>query len=70
MLATVDPNDLTLRRRVEGRDFQEDATRPTQLEHASYQAETARAQQLVGVVGIHNVYAAYFLGKVELIGKK
>ncbi len=28
-----------------------------------------RAIKLVDIVGIHNLYAAYFLGKVELIGK-
>lgn len=32
--------------------------------------ETAQAEQLMSIVGARNLYAAYFLGKTELIGKK
>ena len=33
-----------------------------------YQAETNRAEQLVGVVEIHNLYGAYFVGRTDLVG--
>jgi hypothetical protein len=29
---------------------------------------TLEAEQVVGVVGASNMYAAYFLGEIELIG--
>jgi hypothetical protein len=36
--------------------------------HSERYASYDRALKLVHVVGIHNLYAAYFLGEVEAIG--
>lgn len=39
-----------------------------ELDRSSYGAAYGRAQALAGVVGVHNLYAAYFLGQTKLIG--
>jgi hypothetical protein len=57
-----------LRQKIEGPLF--DAANPVTVPLLETYAETAQAEQLMSIVGARNVYAAYFLGKVELIGKK
>lgn len=57
-----------LRKKVEGPLY--DAGNPVTIPALSTYGETSQAETLMGIVGQKNCYAAYFLGKVELIGKK
>ncbi len=43
---------------------------PVDIPQLSTYGETSQAETLMGIVGQKNCYAAYFHGKVELIGKK
>jgi len=60
--------DKKLKREVEGEYYDDEAAAPEGLRDGKYQAETNRAEQLVGVVGIHNLYGAYFVGRTDLVG--
>ena len=60
--------DNAMRARVE-QDVH-DASNPFAIQRLATYHESENAERLAGVVGIRNVAAAYFLGKVELIGKK
>jgi hypothetical protein len=57
-----------LRQKIEGPLY--DAANPVDIPALSTYGETSQAETLMGIVGQKNCYAAYFLGKVELIGKK
>lgn len=46
----------------------DDGEEPELERDHKYSAAYARAQALAGVVGIHNIFAAYFLGQTQLIG--
>ena len=60
------PFTESLRKSVEGPYYKADGSVP---ELDTYN-ETAEAEQIVAIAGIRNAYAAYFLGKAELLGKK
>lgn len=64
--STVPVNDAALHRTIEGPYH--DPAAPHPVPQLSTYAAAVEAEQLVGVVGTHNAYAAYFLGAVELIG--
>lgn len=64
--ATVNTGDAALRASVEG-PFH-DATAPLVVPELSTYGAAIEAEQVVGLVGARNAYAAYFLGHVELIG--
>ena len=70
VLSDVDPKEPKLRKGVEGDDYDSDADPPEkdQIDRTGYQAEADRAEELVGVVGVHNLYAAYFVGQTHLVG--
>ena len=55
-----------LRVAVEGEFY--DPTEPAIPEWEPSYASAADAEQLMGVVGAPNVYAAYFLGRIDLVG--
>jgi hypothetical protein len=65
VLSQVNFNDKTLRKAVLG-STKDDGSDPniSRVYDDPYQ----HAMALVGVVGIHNLYAAYFLGETKLIG--
>lgn len=68
MLNVVNPADPALRKAVEGDDYDEDADPPDTIHRSGgYQAAADRAEQLVSVVGVHNLYAAYFVGQTQLL---
>lgn len=67
VLADVNPKDTTLRKGVEGPYYDEDAD-PPKLERTGYQADADRAESMVGVVGISNLYNAYFVGQTQFLG--
>jgi peptidoglycan hydrolase-like protein with peptidoglycan-binding domain len=66
VLADVDPKDLKLRKAVEGTDFDEDAD-PPKVERTGYQADAERAEKVVGIVGVSNLYNAYFVGQTKFL---
>ena len=66
VLSTVDYGDEALRRQVEG-PYHEPGTAEEPPAYHGY-SQAVEAEQLVGVVGARNMYAAYFLGEIELIG--
>lgn len=66
VLSNVNYNDKFLRAQVEG-PYHDPATVDPPLAYSGY-PQAAEAEQVVGVVGARNMYAAYFLGEVELIG--
>jgi hypothetical protein len=69
VLGAVNPAEPALRKAVEGDDHDEDAQPPDAIGRGGgYQAEADRAEKLVSVVGVHNLYAAYFVGQTELVG--
>lgn len=61
--------DPKLKKDVEGEYYDEDAEPVDGLRDGKYQTETNRADQLAGVVGIHNIYGAYFVGRTDLVGE-
>jgi hypothetical protein len=61
----VDQNDRTLRETIEGTNPDPDFEPPL----LSVYPQTRNAEEVVAIVGIRNVYAAYFLGHTELIGR-
>ncbi|HUS29161.1 MAG TPA: peptidoglycan-binding domain-containing protein [Kofleriaceae bacterium] len=65
VLSQVNFHDKALRKAVLG-STKDDGEVP-EIDRG-YDAPFAHAMSLVGVVGIHNVYAAYFLGETKLIG--
>ena len=67
VISQINLNDKSLRKQVLGK-ISDDGEEPDLDRAAKYAAAFTRAQALVGVVGIHNLYAAYFLGQVDLIG--
>lgn len=60
--------DQKLKKDVEGDYYDETAAVAEGLRNGKYQTETNRAEQLAGVVGIHNIYGAYFVGRTDLAG--
>jgi peptidoglycan hydrolase-like protein with peptidoglycan-binding domain len=64
--ATVNTSDAALRKTVEGPFHDPLVTDPVPA-LGTYDA-AVEAEQLVGIVGARNAFAAYFLGQVELIG--
>jgi hypothetical protein len=58
-----------LRKNIEGPTLYDPAN-PVKPPALGTYDETAQAEQLTSIAGERNLYAAYFLGKVELIGKK
>ena len=65
-LAEVNSKDPKLRKEVLGH-VPDDGKEPD-LDCDGYEDAVSRAKTLVGVVGIDNLYAAYFLGETKLIG--
>jgi peptidoglycan hydrolase-like protein with peptidoglycan-binding domain len=65
VLEQVNFGDKALRKSVLG-STKDDGEAP-EIDRG-YDSPFAHAQTLVGVVGIHNLYAAYFLGETKLIG--
>ncbi|MEO8843129.1 MAG: peptidoglycan-binding domain-containing protein [Kofleriaceae bacterium] len=63
-ISTKDPN---LRKQVL-QGVSDDGSEPDLSRGDAYQDARLRAETLVGVIGINNLYAAYFLGKTELAG--
>ncbi|HEX8110046.1 MAG TPA: peptidoglycan-binding domain-containing protein [Kofleriaceae bacterium] len=69
VLSAVDPAEPALRKAVEGDDYDADADPADDIDRGGgYQAEADRAEKLVSVVGVHNLYAAYFVGQTQLVG--
>jgi len=69
VLSVVNPAEPALRKAVEGDDYEENAQPSDAIRrNGGYQAEADRAEKLVSVVGVHNLYAAYFVGQTELVG--
>jgi hypothetical protein len=66
VLSTVKYSDPTLRKQVEG-PYHDPGTVETPPTYGGY-AQAVEAEQVVGVVGTSNMFAAYFLGEIELIG--
>jgi len=66
VLSTVSYGDPALRKQVEG-PYHDPATVETPPVYGGY-AQAVEAEQVVGVVGASNMFAAYFLGQIELIG--
>jgi peptidoglycan hydrolase-like protein with peptidoglycan-binding domain len=66
VLSQVNVKDPKLRKQVLGR-VPDDDEEPD-LDRDGYEDAVSRAKALVGVVGINNLYAAYFLGETKLIG--
>jgi hypothetical protein len=64
--STVNPNDLALRKEVEGPYFDAKAPPNAPLLH-TYDAATD-AEKAIGIAGARNAYAAFFLGEIELLG--
>jgi hypothetical protein len=65
--SNVKLDDKDLRKRVE-RDFN-DPEVTHRVPNLNVYVSTPNAEEVIGIVGIQNAYAAYFLGRVELIGK-
>jgi len=63
----VNTSDPKLRKLVLG-GIRDDGEEPDLGRDSAYAAAYVRAEALVGVVGIYNLYAAYFLGETKLIG--
>lgn len=69
VLTRLDLADPKLHQAVEGKHLHDSEGATPDLDRSgSYAKEYAQAHGLVGVVGAHNVYAAYFLGHMNLIG--
>jgi len=68
VLSTVSYSDAALRKQVEG-PYHDPGTVETPPVYGGY-AQAVEAEQVVGVVGASNMFAAYFLGEIELIGGK
>jgi hypothetical protein len=68
VLADVNPNDKALRKGVEGSYYDEDADPPKLDRATGYQADAERAEQMAGIVGVSNVYNAYFVGQTQFLG--
>lgn len=68
VLSTVSYSDAALRKQVEG-PYHDPGTVETPPAYGGY-AQAVEAEQVVGVVGASNMFAAYFLGEIELIGGK
>lgn len=66
VLATVNYRDELLRQQVEGPYHEPGVAEEPPAYHGYSQA--VEAEQVVGVVGARNMYAAYFLGEIELLG--
>lgn len=66
----INLNDTTLREKIEG-DFH-DASDPLghNIPPMGAYSESENAERMAAIVGFRNVCAAFFLGNVELIGKK
>jgi hypothetical protein len=64
--ATINTRDPVLRRAVEGPYFDPAASDP--VPPLSTYPQAIDAEQMVGIVGIRNAFAAYLLGEVRLIG--
>jgi len=60
--------DDALRKKIEG-PFHI-ATKKFAVQPVNTYKESQNAERLAGIVGLRNLAAAFFLGKVELIGKK
>jgi hypothetical protein len=67
VLSQINLADKQLRKDVLGK-IDDDGEEPDLGRDSKYADEYRRAQALVGVAGIHNLYAAYFLGETKLIG--
>jgi hypothetical protein len=65
VLSQVNFADKQLQHQVLGK--LDDGSTPD-LDRSGYEAAMKRAEALVGVIGIHNLYAAYFLGETSLAG--
>ncbi|HEX4453517.1 MAG TPA: peptidoglycan-binding domain-containing protein [Kofleriaceae bacterium] len=68
VLSTVNYSDASLRKQVEG-PYHDPATADPPPVYGGY-AQAVEAEQVVGVVGASNMFSAYFLGDIELIGGK
>jgi len=66
VLSTVNYSDATLRKQVEG-PYHDSGAAVAPPAYRGY-TQAVEAEQVVGVVGASNMYAAYFLGQIELIG--
>jgi peptidoglycan hydrolase-like protein with peptidoglycan-binding domain len=67
VVSQINLNDKKLRKQVLGK-IDDDGEEPDLGRSGKYTAPYLRAQELVGVAGIYNLYAAYFLGETKLIG--
>jgi peptidoglycan hydrolase-like protein with peptidoglycan-binding domain len=67
VVSQIDLKDQHLHKQVLGK-MSDDGELPDLGRDNKYGTERSRAEALVGVVGIHNLYAAYFLGETSLIG--
>jgi hypothetical protein len=68
VLADVNPNDKALRKGVEGSYYDDDADPPKLDRATGYQADAERAEQMAGIVGVSNLYNAYFVGQTQFLG--
>lgn len=66
VLSTVNYGDAKLRKQVEG-PYHDPGVVETPPTYGGY-PQAVEAEQVVGVVGASNMFAAYFLGEIELIG--
>lgn len=66
VLSTVNYNDPVLRKKVEG-PYHDPKIAEAPPTYGGY-AQAVEAEQVAGVVGASNMFAAYFLGEIELIG--
>jgi peptidoglycan hydrolase-like protein with peptidoglycan-binding domain len=67
VVSQINLTDKALRKQVLG-GVSDDGEEPDVARSGKYADAFQRAQALVGTVGIHNLYAAYFLGQTHLIG--
>lgn len=68
VLSTVNYGDKGLRKQVEGPYHDPTVAEPAPV-YGGY-AQAVEAEQVAGLVGASNFFAAYFLGDIELIGGK
>jgi peptidoglycan hydrolase-like protein with peptidoglycan-binding domain len=68
VISQINTKDSNLRKQVL-QGVSDDGSEPDLSRDDAYQDARLRAETFVGVIGINNLYAAYFLGKTELAGE-
>ncbi len=66
VLSSLDPGDLGLRKSVEGELFNPE--RPPTFKWKDFYPMIGDVEQVVGIIGVQNLYACYFTGNKEALG--